>query len=149
MREWRRHATAIAYLGGCAVLIYLCAARAAEDRTIVVTRADLDRACAAVESIRGTPLSAEERVAFERSWLEERVLIRDARRRGLDRQDPLLRDSVLGRVLSAEARIETEPTGAELRAYHARHRERYVRPASVDLSVEPVGERDAAVLPVG
>ena len=49
----------------------------------------------------------------------------------------------------AEARIDAEPSEDELRAFHARHRARYVRPAAVDLSVEPVGERESTALPVG
>ena len=134
------YASTWAYLACCALLVAIAARREGATRTVVVRQVDLESACTAAERLRKRPFEDRERAEFQANWLEERVLVRDARRRGLDRQDPLIRSTVLGGVVRSVARFDREPSREALRAYHANHRYRYVRPETVDLTVTPVEE---------
>ena len=106
---------------------------------IEVSRAELDWRITQVEAQEG-PLTDEERRLVEEAFIDERVLVREARALGLEadeRIDDILVQKML-HVLSGEV---IQPTDAELAAYHEANRERYTQDASVTV--------DELVLPLG
>ncbi len=79
-------------------------------------------------------------------WVEEEILFREGVRRGLERDDPRVRERVAGKLLNVlrASIVLSEPTEAELRAHHAAHPERWDKPALVDFVQVFVDGRDAA-----
>jgi hypothetical protein len=67
------------------------------------------------------------------AWLEDEMLLREARRLGLDKGDPILRRRMaqVMRFFIAESAKLREPSEAELRAHLERYSERYQRPKRV------------------
>jgi hypothetical protein len=70
------------------------------------------------------------------AWVEEELLFREGLRRGLERDDPKVRERVGGKmltVLSAGVLLD-KPTEAELKAYFEAHPGRWDRPAYFDFT---------------
>jgi hypothetical protein len=98
---------------------------------VEVTRAELDYRVMQVEAREG-PLSPEERRLVEEAYIDERVLVREARALGLDadeRIDDILVQKML-HILSGEV---IQPTEEELAAFYEENRERYAGPAAVSV----------------
>ena len=91
------------------------------------------------------PDPAEFRRALD-GWIEEEILFREGVRRGLDRDDPNVRERVAGKLLNVlrAAIVLPEPTEAELTAHYAAHHERWDKAALVDFVQVFVEGRDAA-----
>lgn len=91
------------------------------------------------------PDAAELRRALD-AWVEEEVLFREGLRRGLERDDPKVRQRVAAKLLTVlrATIVLPEPTEAELQAHHAAHRERWDQPALVDFVQVFVAGQDAA-----
>lgn len=73
------------------------------------------------------PLTAAEEAAAVAEYLQTELLLREAYRHGLDRNDPVLRERLaakMGYLLSGEP---VPPPEAELEAYFRRHRSHYRR----------------------
>ena len=98
----------------------------------IETRADL----------LGRPLSADERRDVVDTVITEEVLIREALRRGADRGDGRIRDTILGRMYGEILSDVPEPTEVELQAWYQAHREIYRRPPSITIEqiAYPSGE---------
>jgi len=101
-----------------------------------------------LESARGEPLSADERAWVEDAYINERVLVREAKALGLEedeRIDDLLAQKMM-HVLSGEV---IQPTQAELEAYYTDNRMRYVPELSVtiDEAVASEGSSPGGMLP--
>lgn len=69
------------------------------------------------ESLRGRPLTDEERQTLIDSHVEDEVLMREALRRGLERKDSRVRRRLLTVMRSTLDEQVPEPTRAELQAY--------------------------------
>lgn len=123
---------------------------------VAFTEADLAQVRARFERtwIR-PPTAVELRKAFDR-YVRDEVFYREALARGLDRNDPVVKMSLVRKITmlgTAQAQA-AEPTDAELKAYFELRAERYRIPASfnlmqVYLSPDKHGERigtDAAKL---
>jgi parvulin-like peptidyl-prolyl isomerase len=113
--------------------------------TIVVDRAAIDRRVKEQEGLLTRPLSDEERRAVIETAVDDEVLLREAYRRGLDR------DAVVTRHLVQKMRLilgedQVEPSEAELRTFLASNRERYRTPPGVTL--QHVFYADPAAVPV-
>ena len=99
------------------------------------TEADLAHVHAAFERTWSRPPTAVElRKAFDR-YVRDEVLYREALTRELDRNDPVVKASLVRKItlLGTAAAQATEPTDAEVQAYFELRGERYRIPASFDL----------------
>ena len=112
--------------------------------TIVVERASIDRAVAERAALLARPLTEAERHATITTLIDDEILLREAYRRGLDR------DAVVTRHLVQKMRYllgeeQPEPSEADLRAFLEANRERYRAPPTVTL--QHVFYADAAEVP--
>jgi hypothetical protein len=102
---------------------------------VAFTEADLAQVRAAFQRTWSRPPTAVElRNAFGR-YVREEVLYREALERGLDRNDPVVKMSLVRKITmlgTAQAESE-EPSDAELKAYFELRSERYRIPASFNL----------------
>lgn len=102
---------------------------------VVFTQADLAHVRAAFERTWSRPPTAVElRKAFDR-YVRDEVLYREALARGLDRNDPVVKMSLVRKItmLGTAAAEAAEPTDAELKAYFDLRSERYRIPASFNM----------------
>jgi peptidyl-prolyl cis-trans isomerase C len=100
-----------------------------------------------VAAMARPPTPAERDLAVAR-WGEEEMLVREARLRGLDRDDPVIRRHLADKMrdlLAGDAAV-VPPDEAALRARYATAPERYARPARVTLRQlwVPADEGEAA-----
>jgi parvulin-like peptidyl-prolyl isomerase len=117
----------------------------AEQERLVIDRASVKAAVDQQAALLGRPLTEDERAAALERAIDDAVLLREAYRRGLDR------DAVVQRHLVQKMRFVLgeevpEPSEAELRAYLAANRERYRGPPTVTLDhvfyADPAGVPD-------
>ena len=102
---------------------------------IAFTTADLAQVAATFERTWSRPPTAVElQKAFEQ-YVRSEVLYREALARGLDRNDPVVRMSLVRKItmLGTAAAQATEPTDEELEAYFDLRAERYRVPARLSL----------------
>ena len=89
------------------------------------------------EELAGRPLNASERETATESYIEDEVLVREAFRRGLDRNDrrvrPMLIDLARRELLRGAGYVAPTPSPSELRVYFDEHAENYRVPERVDL----------------
>jgi hypothetical protein len=106
-----------------------------EGGRVTFTEADLAQVRATFERAWGRPPTAVElRKVFDR-YVRDEVFYREALARGLDRNDPVVKMSLVRKITmlgTAQAQA-TEPTDAELKAYFELRTERYRIPAHFDL----------------
>lgn len=103
---------------------------------IVVDEAVRRTLTEAFEAERSRPPTDEELAKLIDGWVDEEILFREGLRRGLERDDPKVRERVGGkmlRVLSAGVMLE-KPTEAQIRAYFDAHPGKWDRPAYLDFS---------------
>jgi hypothetical protein len=111
---------------------------------IVVDVARKQELVASFERAEGRSPDAGEQAQLVREWVQAEILFREGLARGLERDDPVVRERVaakMGAVLAASL-VETEPTEAELRAHHEAHRERWDKPPLIDFVQVFVEGRD-------
>ena len=137
-RSWRTAAHLLVF-GLLLSLIALLAMGPPVDREdggrIVFSEADLAHVAASFERTWSRPPTAVElRRMFDR-YVRDEVLYREALAMGLDRNDPVVKASLVRKITmlgSAQAGAE-EPTDEEVKAYFELRTERYRIPASFDL----------------
>jgi hypothetical protein len=100
--------------------------------SIVIERASIDEVERRQEQLLGRPLSDDERRALVESAIDDEVLLREAYRRGLDR-DAVVRQHLVQKMRFILGEEEAAPTEAELKAYLAANRERYRSPPTITL----------------
>ncbi len=115
-----------------------------DEDTIEVTRAELDYRIFQVEADEGTPLNDEERLLVEEAYIDERVLIREARAMGLE-ADERIDDILIQKMLHILSGDVIQPTDEELAAYYDKNRDRYATDAAV--TVDEVVVAPGATLP--
>ena len=103
---------------------------------VTFTMADVAQVSATFARTRGRPPAAVElQRAFEK-YVRSEILYREALARNLDRNDPIVRMSLVRKITmlgSAQAQA-AEPTDEELKAYFELRAERYRLPASLTLT---------------
>ena len=104
----------------------------AGDNRIVVDRAAVDRLVAERETLLLRPLSEEERQAATETVIDQEVLLREAYRRGLDR-DAVVRRHLVQKMRFILGEEQAAPSEAELRSFLESNRERYRTPPTVTL----------------
>jgi PPIC-type PPIASE domain len=117
-----------------------------ERGAIVIVQASIDELVRQQEELLARPLSDDERRAVQEAAIDDEVLLREAYRRGLDR-DAVVRRHLVQKMRFILGEDEPEPTGAELKAYLAANRERYRTPPTVTL--DHVFYADPAAVPAG
>lgn len=120
-------------------LVFLLAKGPPVDREdggrVAFTEADLAQVRARFERTWNRPPTAVDlRKAFDR-YVRDEVFYREALARGLDRNDPVVKMSLVRKItmLGTSEAQAAEPTDAELKAYFELRTERYRIPASFDL----------------
>jgi hypothetical protein len=104
----------------------------AAQESIVIERGSIDELARRQEELLARPLTDQERRALVESAIDDEVLLREAYRRGLDR-DAVVRQHLVQKMRFILGEDEAAPTEAELRAYLAANRERYRDPPTVTL----------------
>ena len=119
-----------------------------EQQAIVIGRTSIDDLVRQQEELLGRPLSDDERRAVLESAIDDEVLLREAYRRGLDR-DAVVRRHLVQKMRFILGEDLPAPTEAELEAYFAANRERYRTPPTVTLDhvfyAEPAAAPDGLV----
>jgi PPIC-type PPIASE domain len=140
---WREPLVHFLVLGAVLFVAYGLLSPSGRD-TIVVDRASIDRAVAERAALLARPLTEAERHAAITMLIDDEILLREAYRRGLDR------DAVVTRHLVQKMRYllgeeQPEPSEADLRSFLEANRERYRTPPTVTL--QHVFYADAAEVP--
>ena len=117
------------FAGLAAALFVIAAVAGREDDVIEVSRAELDWRIEQVEAREG-PLSGEERILVEEAYIDERVLIREARAMGLE-ADERIDDILVQKMLHILSGDVIQPTEEELTAFYAQNSRDYAVDASV------------------
>jgi hypothetical protein len=145
IREPLMHFAALA----AALFVIAAVTRRDEDR-IEVSRQELDWRIEQVEAREGT-LSAEERLLVEEGYIDERVLIREARAMGLE-ADERIDDILVQKMLHILSGDVIQPTEEELAAFYEENREDYAVDATAtvdEVVVASGGELPRALLQGG
>jgi hypothetical protein len=100
--------------------------------SIVIERASIDELARRQEQLLGRPLSDDERRALVEAAIDDELLLREAYRRGLER-DAVVRQHLVQKMRFILGEDAAAPTEAALRAYFAANRERYRSPPTVTL----------------
>jgi peptidyl-prolyl cis-trans isomerase C len=117
-----------------------------EREAIVIAQASIDQLVGQQEELLARPLTEDERRAVTESAIDDEVLLREAYRRGLDR-DAVVRRHLVEKMRFILGEGEPEPTEAELKEYLAANRERYRTPPAVTL--DHVFYADPGAVPEG
>ena len=141
-REPLAHFLALAAL---LFVAYRVLAPSERDR-IVIEQASIAELARQQEELLGRPLTDAERGALLKSAIDDEVLLREAYRRGLDR-DAVVRRHLVQKMRFILGEDAPEPTAAELQEYFAANRERYRTPPTV--TFDHVFYADPAAVPDG
>lgn len=128
-RLLREPALRFALLGAALFTLHQLARRA--DRTIVIDRAALGAGRDAEDDVVPGPL--QDRIARA---IDDEVLFREARARGLDRDDQIVRRRLVQKLefLTEDAADPAPPDDAALEAFRSSHAQLFTLPATIDFS---------------
>gem|GEM_PF-601661 len=93
--------------------------------TIQVTTQTIDALVQQRENIAQTKTTPEERQDLIVGYIEDEILLREAYKRGFDKNDYRVRKRILNIMRSSLSDVRPEPSQAQLRAYYEENRERY------------------------
>ncbi len=136
--SWRTYAHMLAFGALLALLMTLVhGVPGTRDQRarVVFTEADVAQVRARhLRTWSRPPTDEELRRAFEQ-YVREEILYREALARGLDREDPMVRLTMIRKItMMGTAQVEAaDPSEAEIRAYFSLRQERYRESAVVDL----------------
>jgi PPIC-type PPIASE domain len=114
--------------------------------SIVIGKASIDELVRQQEELLARPLTDDERRDATEAAIDDEVLLREAYRRGLDR-DAVVRRHLVEKMRFILGEDTPEPTQAELKEYLAANRERYRTPHTVTL--DHIFYADPAAVPDG
>lgn len=114
-------------LGGLLFAVQRWRADAPDPNTVVVDAAQRARLAERFATQRGRAPSDEELRKVTERWVDEELLVREALRLGLDRDDPEVRTRLLNKInfIAAQEAVVGEPTDTMLRTFVDAHPERY------------------------
>jgi hypothetical protein len=94
----------------------------------------------------GHPPTAAERDAALEQWIDDEIMAREGTARGLDRDDPVIRDRIASqmRYVLEQGTVVPEPSEAELAAWFEAHRDAWSSPERVDFTHVFVAGTDPA-----
>ena len=99
--------------------------------TLRITTQTIDALIQQRESIVPNPVTPEERQQIIEGHIEDEVLLREAYKRGFDKNDYRVRKRLLNVMRSSLTEVIPEPSVAQLRAYYDANKERYKTSPSV------------------
>ena len=94
--------------------------------TIRVTTQTIDSLVQQRESITRNPVTAKERQVIIAGHIEDEVLLREAYKRGFDKNDYRVRKRILNIMRTALSEVILEPSVAQLRAFYEENKARYL-----------------------
>ena len=110
---------------GIVVFLLYLHFRPPDRETVVVTTQTIDALIAQQESITQSRITAEERQTLIEGYIEDEILIREAYKRGFDKNDYRVRKRILNIMRRSLSEVVPEPSAAQLRAFYEENRERY------------------------
>lgn len=114
------------------VAFYLYEQFRPENREVIhITTQTIDALVQQRESIEQNPVTPELRQEIIEEYIEDEVLLREAYKRGFDKNDYRVRQRMLRVMRSSLSEVIPEPSVAQLRAYYDENRETYQTSASV------------------
>ena len=121
---------------GAAIFAVELALQRDDSRTIVVTEAQIAQMAGFWEAQAGRPPTAVEQRSLVEDHVREEIMVREARRLGLDREDVVVRRRLAQKLtfLTEDIAVLAPPEEAALRDYFAANRGRYVTPAAISFS---------------
>jgi hypothetical protein len=99
------------------------------ENVVAIDRAEIDVRVWQVEAARGRPLTEAERAAVEAAYVDEQILVREARLIGLDR-DERVHDILAQKMLHVLSGDVIQPVGRELEEHYRRNLGRYTAEGS-------------------
>ncbi len=94
--------------------------------TITITAQTIDALIQQRESITRNPTTPQERQRLIEGHIEDEILLREAYKRGFDKNDYRVRKRILSIMRSSLSEVVPEPSVAQLRAYYEENRERFL-----------------------
>ena len=94
--------------------------------TILITTQTIDALVQQRESITQNPTTPEERQKLIEGHIEDEVLLREAYKRGFDKNDYRVRKRILNIMRSSLSEVIPEPSVAQLRAFYEENNARYL-----------------------
>ena len=98
----------------------------ADRETITVTTQTIDALIQQRESITQNPTTPEEKQNLIAGYIEDEILLREAYKRGFDKNDYRVRKRILNLMRSSMSEVIPEPSVAQLRAYYEENKERFL-----------------------
>jgi parvulin-like peptidyl-prolyl cis-trans isomerase-like protein len=110
---------------------------------IVITSLQVDRLATEFQAIWQRPPTPEEQQKLIDNFIREEVLVREALRLGLDRDDTVLRRRLVQKMeyLAASAARARKPTDEELVSYYQNNQQNYLRPGRIAFEQIFLGEK--------
>ncbi|CTQ52527.1 peptidylprolyl isomerase [Roseibium album] len=110
---------------------------------IVVTQLQVERLTTEFQAIWQRPPTSEEQQKLIDNFIREEVLVREALRIGLDRDDTVLRRRLVQKMeyLAASAARARKPTDEELVSYYQNNQQNYLRPGRIAFEQIFLGEK--------
>jgi hypothetical protein len=96
-----------------------------DQETILITTQTIDALVQQQESITQNPVTAEERKILVEGHIEDEILLREAYKRGFDKNDYRVRKRILNIMRNSLSEVTPEPSVAQLRAFYEENKERY------------------------
>jgi hypothetical protein len=94
--------------------------------TIRITTQTIDALVQQRESITQNPVNAEERQIIIGGHIEDEILLREAYRRGFDKNDYRVRKRILNIMRTSLSEVIPEPSVAQLRFFYEQNKERFL-----------------------
>ena len=94
--------------------------------TITITAQTIDALVQQRESITSSPTTSEERQRLIEGHIEDEILLREAYKRGFDKNDYRVRKRILSIMRSSLSEVIPEPSVAQLRAYYEENKDRFL-----------------------
>ena len=113
------------FLGIIAFILYIHL-KPADRETIRITTQTIDALIQQRESITQNPTTPEERQLLIDGHIEDEILLREAYKRGFDKNDYRVRKRILNIMRSSLSEVIPEPSVAQLRAFYEEEKERYL-----------------------
>ena len=121
---WREPLAHFVFGGGLIFLAYCCSPNASPD-AITITPAAAEAAFRLRAETIGRPLTGPERSVALAELVEEELLVREALRQGVDRQDAVIRARLADKMRFLLSGEPPAPTQEQLRAYLQANRQRF------------------------
>ena len=116
-------------LGTVAAIAYMHL-KPPDRETITITAQTIDALIQQRESITRNPTTPQERQRLIEGHIEDEILLREAYKRGFDKNDYRVRKRILSLMRSSLSEVTPEPSIAQLRAYYEENRDRFLTSAS-------------------